>query len=63
VADHFKVNRNDIFFILKNQLKYGTLCSLERYKGLKEEMLDMVVAEAINLAKGVVDPLQEMAKW
>ena len=64
MVDHFKVNRNDIFFILKNQLNYGSLCSLERYKGMKEEMLDMVVTEAINLAKGVVDPLQEIGeKW
>lgn len=62
MADHFKVNRNDIFFILKNQLNYGFLCSLERYKGLKEEMLDMVVTEAITLAKGVVDPLQEIGE-
>ena len=62
MADHFKVNRNDLFFILKNQLNYGSLCSLERYKGLKEEMLDMVVTEAINLAKGVVDPLQEIGE-
>jgi hypothetical protein len=64
MADHFKVNRNDIFFILKNQLHYGSLCSLARYKGLKEEMLDMVVTEAITLAKEVVDPLQEIGeKW
>jgi alkylation response protein AidB-like acyl-CoA dehydrogenase len=64
VADHFKVNRNDIFFILKNQLNYGALCSLERYKGLKEEMLDMVVSEAITLAKEVLAPLQEIGeKW
>ena len=64
MADHFKANRNDIFFILKNQLHYGSLCSLARYKELKEEMLDMVVSEAITLAKEVVDPLQEIGeKW
>ena len=64
MADHYKVNRNDLFFILKNQLNYGSLCSLQRYKGLKEEMLDMVVTEAITLAKGVVDPLQEIGeRW
>jgi alkylation response protein AidB-like acyl-CoA dehydrogenase len=62
VVDHFKVNRNDLFFVLKHQLNYGSLCSLERYKGLKEEMLDMVVTEAITLAKGVVDPLQEIGE-
>jgi alkylation response protein AidB-like acyl-CoA dehydrogenase len=62
MAEHFKVNRNDIFFILKNQLNYGSLCSLERYKDLNEEMPDMVVAEAITLAKRVVDPLQEIGE-
>jgi len=64
VADHFKVNRNDIFFILKNQLNYGSLCSLARYKDLKEEMFDMVVTEAITLAGEVVDPLQQIGeRW
>lgn len=64
MAEHFKVNRNDIFFILKNQLHYGSLCSLERYRGLKEEMLDMVVTEAITLAREMVDPLQGIGeKW
>jgi 3-(methylthio)propanoyl-CoA dehydrogenase len=59
---HYKVNRNDIFFILKDQLSYGSLCSLPRYRELNEKMLDMVVTEAINLAKGVVDPLQEIGE-
>lgn len=64
MADHFKVNRNDIFFILKNQLNYGSLCSLARYKDLKEEMLDMVVTEASTLAGEVVDPLQQIGeRW
>lgn len=64
MTEHFKVNRNDIFFILKNQLKYGSLCSLARYKDLKEEMFDMVVTEAITLAGEVVDPLQEIGeRW
>ena len=64
MTKHFKVNRNDIFFILKNQLKYGSLCSLARYKDLKEEMFDMVVTEAIALAGEVVDPLQEIGeRW
>ncbi len=57
---HFKVNKNDIFFILKRQLNYGSLCSLERYRDLNEKMLDMVVDEALNLAQGFVDPLQEI---
>ena len=61
---HFKVNRKDIFFILKQQLNYSSLCSLERYKDLDEKTLDLLVAEAINLARGVVDPLQEIGeKW
>ncbi|MBN2031848.1 MAG: acyl-CoA dehydrogenase [Deltaproteobacteria bacterium] len=64
MVDHFRVNRNDIFFILKNQLNYGSLCSLERYQDLKEEMLDMVVNEAITMARELVDPLQEIGeKW
>ena len=64
MTEHFKVNRNDIFFILKNQLNYGSLCSLARYKDLKEEMLDMVVMEAITLAGEVVDPLQGIGeRW
>jgi alkylation response protein AidB-like acyl-CoA dehydrogenase len=64
VADHFKVNRKDLFFILKNQLHYGSLCSLARYREFKEEMLDMVVSEAITLSGEVVDPLQGIGeKW
>jgi len=61
---HFKVNKKDIFFILKHQLKYGSLCLLERYRDLNEKMFDMVVNEALNLAQGFVDPLQEIGeKW
>ncbi len=61
---HFKVNRQDLFFILKEQLNYSSLCSLDRYRELNEKMLDMVVSEAINVAIGVVDPLQEIGeKW
>ncbi len=55
---HFKVNEKDIFFILKEQLNYGSLCKLERYRDLDEETLDMLVTEAIKFAKGVVEPLQ-----
>ena len=29
---HFKVNQKDIFFILKEQLNYGHLCTLDRYR-------------------------------
>ncbi len=61
---HFKINPKDLFFILKEQLNYSCLCDLDRYHDLNEKMLDMVVTEAINLAVGVVDPLQEIGeKW
>jgi len=53
---HFKVNQKDIFFILKEQLQYGTLVTLDRYKELSEKTFDMLVSEAINFARGVVRP-------
>ncbi len=56
---HFKINQKDILYILKEQLEYGSLCALERYQDLNEKALDMLVAEALNFAKGVLDPLQE----
>ncbi|MDX2501390.1 MAG: acyl-CoA dehydrogenase [Deltaproteobacteria bacterium] len=59
---HFKVNQKDIFFILKDQLNYGSLCDLERYRDLNEKTLDMLVSEAIQFARGVVDPLQEIGE-
>ncbi len=59
---HFKVNKKDIFFILKKQLNYGSLCSLERYKELTEKTLDIVVNEAMNFAMGVVEPLQNIGE-
>jgi alkylation response protein AidB-like acyl-CoA dehydrogenase len=61
---HFKINERDIFFILKNQLNYGSLCRLERYQELDEDTLDMMVTEAVKFARGVVEPLQEIGeKW
>jgi alkylation response protein AidB-like acyl-CoA dehydrogenase len=61
---HFKINEKDLFFILKNQLNYGNLCRLSRYKELDEETLDMLVSEALKFAKGVVEPLQEIGeRW
>jgi alkylation response protein AidB-like acyl-CoA dehydrogenase len=60
--EHFRVNERDIFFILKEQLSYGRLCELDRYTGLDEETLDMLVAEAIRFAKGTVEPLQEIGE-
>jgi alkylation response protein AidB-like acyl-CoA dehydrogenase len=59
---HFKVNENDILFILKNQLNYGRLCELQRYQELDEKTLDMLVTEAVKFAKGRIDPLQEIGE-
>ena len=59
---HFKVNQKDIFFILKEKLQYGALVTLDRYKGFSEKTFDLLVSEAINFAKGVVDPLQEIGE-
>ena len=56
---NFKINQKDIFFILKEQLKYGRLCELDKYKDLNEKTLDLLVSEALSFAKGVVDPLNE----
>ncbi|RJQ81651.1 MAG: acyl-CoA dehydrogenase [Desulfobacteraceae bacterium] len=59
---HFKINAKDIMFILKEQLNYGRLCGLERYKGQSERILDMLVKEAIEFARGAVDPLNEIGE-
>jgi alkylation response protein AidB-like acyl-CoA dehydrogenase len=59
---HFKVNQKDIFFILKEQLQYGSLGALKRYQGLNEKTFDMLVTEAISFARGVMDPLQEIGE-
>lgn len=59
---HYKVNQRDIFFILKDQLNYGSLCKLKRYESIDEKTLDMLVTEAIHFAKGIVDPLQEIGE-
>ena len=60
----FKANLKDIFFILKDQLDYASLCRLPRYKGLNEKTLDLLIKEAIRFARGVVDPLQALGeKW
>ena len=59
---HFKVNQKDLLFILKEQLNYGSLCKLDRYRELNEKAFDMLVAEAIAFARGVLDPLQEIGE-
>ena len=38
---HFKINQKDVFFILREQLNYGTLGSLQRYDGLNEKDFDI----------------------
>ena len=61
---HFKVNEKDLFFILKNQLNYGSLCRLDRYRELDEETLDLLVKEALKFARTEIAPLQEIGeKW
>ncbi len=59
---NFKINPKDLFFILKDQLHYGSLCSLPRYADLSEKALDLLVTEAVTFARGVVDPLQEIGE-
>lgn len=59
---HFKINQKDIFFILKEQLNYSSLCKLDRYSSLNEKTLDLLVTEAINFARGVLDPLNEIGE-
>jgi len=59
---HFKLNEKDLFFILKDQLNYGSLCGLQRYRELDEDTLDMLVQEAIKFTRGVVEPLQEVGE-
>jgi len=58
----FKINQKDVFFILKEQLDYGRLCSLERYQSLTTETLDMLVTEAIRFAKKALAPLNEIGE-
>ena len=58
MMDHFKVNSRDLFFILKEQLSYGSLCRLDRYKDLNELTFDMLVTEAMGFARGVIATLQ-----
>ena len=61
---HFKVNERDIFFILKDQLSYGKLCALDRYRELDEATMDMLVTEIIKFSRLEIDPLQEIGeKW
>jgi hypothetical protein len=58
----FKVNPKDILFTLKDQLDYGRLCRLERYRGLNMAALDMLVKEAVGFARGVIDPLNPIGE-
>ncbi len=56
---HYKVREKELFFILKEQLKYGRLAEYDRYKDLNETAFDMLVKEGIKFAHGVVEPLEE----
>ena len=58
----FKINRHDIFFILKEQLRYGSLCAMDRYKGFDEKTFDLLITEALKFARGVVGPLQDIGE-
>lgn len=61
---HYKINEDDVFFILKEQLNYGALCRLEKYQDMDEDTLDMLVDEAIKFAKAEISPLMETGeKW
>lgn len=61
---HYKINEDDVFFILKEQLNYGALCRLEKYQDMDEDALDMLVDEAIKFAKAEISPLMETGeKW
>ena len=59
---HFKLNEKDVFFILKDQLNYGRLCELDRYRELDEDTLDMLLTEAIKFAMAEIEPLQEIGE-
>jgi 3-(methylthio)propanoyl-CoA dehydrogenase len=59
---HFKINTRDALFILKEQLNYGRLCDLGRYKDQNERVLDLLVKEAAEFAKGALDPLNEIGE-
>lgn len=59
---HFRLNEKDVFFILKEQLNYSSLCELDRYRELDGETLDMLVTEAVKFAKAEIEPLQEIGE-
>lgn len=58
----FKINQKDVFFILNEQLDYGRLCELERYRDLTQKTLDLLVTEAIAFARKAVAPLNEIGE-
>ena len=59
---HYKVNQQDVFFILKEQLDYKQLCNFEKYKDLNEQTLDLLVTEAIHFGRKVVGPLNDIGE-
>ena len=58
----FKLDEKSIFFILKEQLKYGRLCELERYRELDEMTLDMLINEGIKMAENEIAPLNPIGE-
>ncbi len=61
---HFKISEEDVFFILKDQLNYGSICELSPFKDFDEDTLDMLVREGIKFAEKELDPLFEIGeKW
>ena len=58
----YKVNLKDLFFILKEQLHYGSLNQFPRYRDLDEKTFDLLINEAARFAEGVVDPLNEIGE-
>jgi alkylation response protein AidB-like acyl-CoA dehydrogenase len=62
MSEHSKIREEELLFILNEQLGYGDLCNLERYRELSPDTLDMLVTEAIKFAKGVFDPLQSVGE-
>jgi alkylation response protein AidB-like acyl-CoA dehydrogenase len=62
IMTDYKINLKDILFILNDQLDYGSLCTLPRYKDLNDKTLDLAVNEAARFAKKVIDPLQEIGE-
>ncbi|MFH1135546.1 MAG: acyl-CoA dehydrogenase [Pseudomonadota bacterium] len=58
----YKIDEKSIFFILKEQIRYGRLRDLERYRELDEMTLDLLVKEGIKFAENRVAPLNPIGE-